>query len=527
MKNERPGPIGPTLICLLALGACGPPDDGHAEDDGHDHADEVEAPQAAEPDPAAHDESAEDRVVLSALQRARIGLRLQPAGPASLDLARSFPGQVLLEPDRVMHVVPQAPGIVRETLKTIGDRVEAGEALAWIESSELAEAKLAFFAAAAEFGRCQIVLPRAQEIHENVVALLGVLAEGGSTEEIAALDGREMGEWRGSLLRAQAELTSSRATLERERALRERGISSEEGLIDAAAAFARARATLDADMDLARYRTLLAFGQEARARQVAELGLVAAENRLRILGVEESWIERLRDLVPQPSTLEHYTCPDPDCPEDEIPSVDEGLKGESNLGRYALRAQQAGVITEKHLALGERVSGQESVLVVVDTSRVWARFNVYPKDLALVREGIEVNVLVPGTGGARAGRVAYVSPVVDEHTRTITARVELENPDGSLRPGLFVSVAVSEQGGEVPVAVPREAVQIIDQREVVLVEEDGAFVPRPVRTGASDGAHVEILEGLAAGTPVVVQGAFEIKAQITTSGLGSHAGHGH
>jgi len=127
----------------------------------------------------------------------------------------------------------------------------------------------------------------------------------------------------------------------------------------------------------------------------------------------------------------------------------------------------------------------------------------------------------------RSGRVAYVSPVVDERTRTITARVELENPDGGLRPGLFVSVAVSEQGGEVPVAVPMEAVQILDQREVVLVEEDGAFVPRPVRTGASDGAHVEILEGLAAGTPVVVQGAFEIKAQITTSGLGSHAGHGH
>jgi len=243
--------------------------------------------------------------------------------------------------------------------------------------------------------------------------------------------------------------------------------------------------------------------------------------------VEDAWIQRLSGLVPKLSSLEPCTCSDPECTEGEIPSIVEALGSEPDMGRYCMRAQQAGIITEKHLSLGERISGEEEVFVIVDTDRVWVRFNVYQKDLDLVREGAQVMVLVQGLASAHEGTITYVSPVVDDRTRTVAARVELDNPDGNLRPGLFVSVTAADPTGEAAVAVPQEAVQIIDQREVVLVEEGAGFVPVSVRIGRSDGIHVEILDGLEAGTRVVVDGAFDIKAKIVTSGLGSHAGHGH
>lgn len=540
MRTRRELCIAATLTCLLTVGAC---DSRGTQVDEHDHSEETAGADGhLDEKDGAHDEStrtgepdehgeegleAEGGVMLSEQQLERIGLKMQAAGPAVLGLDSSFPGEVTLVPDRVTHVVPQAPGIVRETLKTIGDRVQAGETLACIESSELAEAKLAFFAAASEIGCCQIALPRAREIFQSVGALLRVLDEGADPEAIASLDGKEMGEWRGRLLSAQAELDAAKSGFEREQSLRSRKVTSETALISATATYARSRALLAGEKDTARYSTLVSFSEEARKRQIAELALAAAENRMRVLGVEETWIERLNGLVPKLAMVEPCACTEPDCKEGEVPSILEALKGEPDLGRYCMQARQSGIVTEKHLSLGERVTGEEGAFVIVSTDRVWVRFNVYQKDLARVREGADVLVSVQGTTSSYPGTIAFISPVVDERTRTVTARVELDNPEGNLRPGLFVSVTVVDMSGEVAVAVPQAALQVIDQREVVIIAEHGGYLPIPVETGRNDGIHVEILSGLEAGTPVVTRGAFDIKAMIVTSRLGSHAGHGH
>ena len=517
------------LVCSLLLLGCGAASDDRDTHDDHDGEDVRPATVLGDEAHDGEEVGAEAHVVLTPEQRARIGLRMQPAASAGLELGKSFPGEVVLVPDRVTHVVPQAAGIVRETFKTIGDHVAAGDILAVIESSELARAKLDFFSAAAEIGHCRIALPRAREIQESVTSLLAVLEADADPDPAAlsALDGREMGEWRGRLLSAQAEFEAARAARERETSLRSRGVSTEKDLIEATSGYARKRATLNAEKDTARYSVLLAYSEEARQSQVAELALVTAENRLRVMGVESDWIERLRSLVPRITSSVPHVCPDEDCTEGEVPSIMEALQGEPPLGRYPLRAWQAGIVTEKHLSLGERITGEEAAFVVVDTDRVWVRFNVYQKDLEQVRPGAAVHVFVQGTASAYPGDISFVSPVVDERTRTVEARIELANSDQRLRPGLFVSVTVEDEGGPVAVVVPRDAVQILEEREVVFVEEDGGFAPVHVRTGRRDRDQVEILSGLSAGTPVVVDGAFEIKAQIITEGLGAHAGHGH
>jgi cobalt-zinc-cadmium efflux system membrane fusion protein len=78
-----------------------------------------------------------------------------------------------------------------------------------------------------------------------------------------------------------------------------------------------------------------------------------------------------------------------------------------------------------------------------------------------------------------------------------------------------------------PVVVPREAVQNVEGRDVVFVEHAGGFEMTPVTTGRSDRNGVEVVAGLEFGTPYVAEGAFQLKATVITSTLGSHAGHGH
>ena len=120
-----------------------------------------------------------------------------------------------------------------------------------------------------------------------------------------------------------------------------------------------------------------------------------------------------------------------------------------------------------------------------------------------------------------------VSPIVDKETRTATARLVIDNGDGSWRPGVFVVGQMSVSAEEVPVVVPRNAVQTVEGEQVVFVPEGENFEPVRVRTGRSDRQRVEITGGLPAGTPYVAEGAFELKAKLVTSGLDPHAGHGH
>ena len=80
---------------------------------------------------------------------------------------------------------------------------------------------------------------------------------------------------------------------------------------------------------------------------------------------------------------------------------------------------------------------------------------------------------------------------------------------------------------EAPVVVEKDAVQVLDEEEVVFVPDGDGFVPVPVRLGRADRERVIVLAGLAAGQLYVHEGAFELKAEAVTSGTDPHAGHGH
>lgn len=197
------------------------------------------------------------------------------------------------------------------------------------------------------------------------------------------------------------------------------------------------------------------------------------------------------------------------------------------LGRYELRAPISGIVIARELTRGEVVREQpeESPFIVADLSSIWVNLTVYQRDLGRVRSGLRVRVEfghgIPDAGGT----IAWVSPALDEKTRTATARLVLDNPHGHWRPGLFVTGYVTVNELTVPIVAPRTALQVVEGTAVVFVQTQGGFEPRPVQTGRSNPTHVEIVAGLSHGDRYVAQNALMLKAELQKGAFGD--GHAH
>lgn len=195
----------------------------------------------------------------------------------------------------------------------------------------------------------------------------------------------------------------------------------------------------------------------------------------------------------------------------------------SGLNRYEIRAPFDGIVVEKHLALGEAVKEDASIFTISDLSSVWAEMTVAARDMNAVRVGESVTVNATAFASSASGKIAYVGALLGEQTRTAKAHVVLPNPGNAWRPGLFVNVDVLAQEAEVPLAVAADAVQSVEQKQVVFVRVADGFRKQEVTLGRTDGKRVEIIKGLSAGDVYAAAGSFVIKAEL---GKGS-AEHAH
>lgn len=182
--------------------------------------------------------------------------------------------------------------------------------------------------------------------------------------------------------------------------------------------------------------------------------------------------------------------------------------------RYELRAPFDGVVVEKHLTPGEVVDETTAAFTLSDLSRVWVTFGVSPKDLNKVQVGKAVTVSAPELNAEVVGSVAYVGSLLGEQTRTATVRVTLENPQGSWRPGLFVTALVATDSREAKVAVPETAIQTVEDKPTVFVRTDDGFEARAVELGSRAAGHVEITQGLEPGAQVASAGSFVLKSEL-------------
>ena len=202
--------------------------------------------------------------------------------------------------------------------------------------------------------------------------------------------------------------------------------------------------------------------------------------------------------------------------------------GHGDGSEFGVTAPFDGVVVEKHATRGEVVGPSDQLFTVADLGRLWIELDIYERDLR--RVSLDQPVTVTTTAYPERdfdGRIVYIGDILDPARRTVRARVEVENPAGVLKPGMFARANISVAGGNTVVVVPRAAVQNIGGRQVVWVpgEEPGHFTVRPVEVGQTlEGGRIEILSGLEPGERIVTEGAFTLKAQLSK---GEFGGHGH
>lgn len=201
----------------------------------------------------------------------------------------------------------------------------------------------------------------------------------------------------------------------------------------------------------------------------------------------------------------------------DVPAAETARVEESGVsGRtLAIHAPYDGVVIEKLVTEGQRVMAGDPLYRLADLSRVWVEGEVFEQDLAALRLGQEVSVELDALPGRpRRGRIDFLQPTVASETRSLRVRVELQNADGSLRPGMFATILVRAPESRSVVQVPRSALLSTGERDVVFVRgSDGALTPRAVVRGRASDDRVEILSGLAAGEVVVASATFLVDAE--------------
>jgi multidrug efflux pump subunit AcrA (membrane-fusion protein) len=191
------------------------------------------------------------------------------------------------------------------------------------------------------------------------------------------------------------------------------------------------------------------------------------------------------------------------------------VESNQSLTVYNLTAPLAGTVIDRQVALGEYVSEQKPAFVVADLSTVWVDLPVYRRDLPRVHLADRMLLDVGDGGAAVEATISYLSPIGTAETQSALARAVVDNGDGRLRPGLFVSARLLLSEKKVPLAVKLSALQTIENRTVVFVRSGDRFEPHEVELGMKDAERAEVLFGLDPGDQYAAKNSFVIKAEMT------------
>jgi len=179
-----------------------------------------------------------------------------------------------------------------------------------------------------------------------------------------------------------------------------------------------------------------------------------------------------------------------------------------------LHSDVSGYVVEKMALHGMRVTAADTLFDIADLSYLWVLADIYESDLPLVRIGMEGELTVPYLPGKSwRGPVTYINPTVEEKTRTVKVRLELENKGEELKPGMFADVLLQADLGS-GLAVPESAVVDSGGRKLVFLDKgEGRFEPREVQLGVKVGSGLRVLAGLSEGDRVVTSANFLLDSE--------------
>jgi len=439
-------------------------------------------------------------VAKALLTTARVERREVAAG---IDLT----GEVQLDPTRVVDVAPPAAGRIVQVLARLGQPVKEGDTLAVIHSGDFGEAKAKYLEAAAQLEiarkeqeRRSAVTAAMEKLLEKLVRNDGSAQDASGARDAGGKPKEFVGEGRSKLVGAAARLKLAKCTYEREKDLCEKQVSSKADYETARHEFEAAQADYAALAEEAYLNLNLDKLRTDNAARKAEADLNAAGERLHLFGLDHAAMEALRQQ-----------------------------KENGGFARLEVKAPRAGTITAQNIAQGRLVDTTQTLYTIADLSNLWVWCDLYERDLAAVHahlaagKSLEAVVRVTAFRDATfPGTLDLVGSSVDERTRTIKARVQLANPDGKLRPGMFAHVEIRVPSGGPIACVPQDAV-LTDGGESFVFQHwrDDFWVRRDVALGPSHDGVTEIAGGVADGVTIAHAGAFMLKGDILRGKMGA------
>ena len=288
-----------------------------------------------------------------------------------------------------------------------------------------------------------------------------------ANQELMRIEGLEVGEIKSNFIKARAHLSYSETNFERQKTLLEEKVGSQKAFLEAQAEYNKALAEFDAE-----------------------------DKKIHSIGLTDS------DVV---TFLERASFE----------------KNGHTGGVLPIKAPIAGTVVERNFVIGQLVDASTTAFKIVNTSTLWADGQLYEKDVQRLSQRTDVVLTVTAYPREEfRGRIIYVSPVVDEQSRTITVRASIPNKDGRLKPQMFGELHVPIGASAKGLVIPTESVQRDGAATFVFVAtSDTTFERRDVALGAVIDAAVEVKEGIRPGEKVVTRGSFQLKSELMKEAL--------
>jgi len=452
--------------------------------------------QPVSQDANANEDSAESEADVLSLPKGKLAAaKLESASVRQnvLNSERFITGRI--QYDERKHVDIKAPldGLLQEIVVTPGEQVQKGDLIAIMRSPEIGQARSEVIKRRRDLDLALQILNRESAIAENLSKLLSRIGQSGSESQFDAnLNSSALGVYRQEILSAHAKMQLAQELLDNIKPLAETGAIPGRTIRERQAELQIARSTFETACDQALFNSTQArAGSEAKVAEAQRQYHLAQQLLESLLGYKDK----------EEST---------------------NLTSEEALSRIEIRAPFSGTIESRGFANQERISKGDSIIVLANTESLYVSANLREGDWSAISltAGTEIKVEVPALNH-RSFRaiVSFIGREIEKESKAIPLVATIENPDGVLRPGMFVRVSIPVGTSRETLTVASSAVVQHENNSFVFVDlGDGKYRKVDVRTGVSDGASVEVLDGLQLGDAVVSSGAFLLKSELLLQG---------
>jgi membrane fusion protein, heavy metal efflux system len=392
----------------------------------------------------------------------RLGFKVEPVKRSRLAFGVNTTGQLETLPNRQVEVTTPVGGTVLRLLVKPGDRVAEGQAIAIMNSPDLTDLRTTAMDRKTDaIASVQTATADLELAQENLMRQGTIVQQ--------------------EVKEAQSAFDFAQESYTKDQKLAEAGAIPKRLALESGTKLAAAQATL------AKVASRLPIAEAEAQVKRAQSGLDAAQTRVYLSG--QSYEARLKQL---------------------------GANANED-GTLTIVAPISGTVADRDTTTGESTKDPgKKIMSIVNGSSVQVSSNIFEKDLSQIKIDQAVRVKVNGLADRNfSGRISVIGTAVSSETRTVPVKVELDNADGALKPGMFANIEVlTDQTPVAVLAIPKSAiVETNDKKKIVFVQNGKSFQSTDVMLGRESGELIEVTNGLLDGDQVVTQRAPQLYAQ--------------